>query len=179
VLHLVRVGRYLRVADPDWADPLDGSYAAVKGGRWNAEGSFPVVYLNRDVETARANVRRLLAGQPFGIDDIEDNRRPALVHTDVPEAEHVDVVTDAGCTSVGLPASYPDELDGRPVEHPRCRPIGQDAWDAGEPGIACRSAAPSPWPAGEELAWFQRAELLEVVEVMPFERWFWIARPSP
>src|SRR5439155_19886109 len=32
---IARVGDYLRVADPDWYDPLDGGFAKLRGGRWN------------------------------------------------------------------------------------------------------------------------------------------------
>ena len=48
-----RAGRYFRVADPDWDEPLEGSYSARLGGRWNPSGSFPVCYLNRDVRTVQ------------------------------------------------------------------------------------------------------------------------------
>jgi len=44
-----RGGPYLRVADPGWEDPLDGSYAANRGGRWNPPESFAVVYLTSSV----------------------------------------------------------------------------------------------------------------------------------
>ena len=168
-----RGGRYLRVADPDWSDPLDGSYAAVRGGRWNQPGSFPVVYLNREVATARANVRRRFASQPFGIDDVQPKRRPVLVHAEVPRMRYVDVITDRGCVAVGLSASYPQQTTGESVLHEECQTIGHAAWDQDELGIACRSAAPGAWPPGEELAWFQRSERLTQKEVLPFDRWYW------
>jgi RES domain-containing protein len=65
-----RGGPYLRVADPAWADPLDGRFAADRGGRWNPPESFPVVYLCGSIEVARANVYRRLAGQPYGPEDL-------------------------------------------------------------------------------------------------------------
>ena len=43
-----RGGVYVRVADPDWDDPLSGEFAKARGGRWNAPGAFPVVYLSGD-----------------------------------------------------------------------------------------------------------------------------------
>ena len=52
------------------------------GGRWNPPGAFAALYLCRDVETARANARRLLDGQPFTFDDLLPERLPALVETD-------------------------------------------------------------------------------------------------
>lgn len=48
-----RGGIFHRLADPDWDDPLDGSYAKVHGGRWNPPESFPVLYLNADENVAR------------------------------------------------------------------------------------------------------------------------------
>lgn len=171
--HAVRGGRYLRVADPDWSDALDGSYAAERGGRWNPPGSFAVVYLNRDLETARANVRRRFAGQPFALDDTRPERRPVLVHTDVPSQPYVDVVSDAGCNAAGLPASYPVDDSGAPVSRERCQRIGQRAWNDAEHGIAARSAAAGAWPPGEELAWFQRDTRLTPLEIESFEHWYW------
>ncbi|HEY1466234.1 MAG TPA: RES domain-containing protein, partial [Acidimicrobiales bacterium] len=47
---------WLRVADTTWSDPLDPSWAATFGGRWNAAGSFPVLYVNEDLATARAQI---------------------------------------------------------------------------------------------------------------------------
>lgn len=167
-----RGGDYLRVANPSWEDPLDGAYARDAGGRWNAPESFPVVYLNRAIEVARANVRRLFAGQPYGPEDLDPREAPVLVETLVAEDDYVDVVSDAGCRAAGLPASYPWE-DGEPIPHDRCQPIGRRAWDEGWPGIACRSAAPGCDHGDEELAWFQRETELPVSAVRAFDDWFW------
>ena len=167
-----RGGVYVRVADPDWEDPLSGDFAKARGGRWNAPGAFPVVYLNGDVRVARANVLQRFAGLPYGPEDLEPSAAPALVSTAVPEDEFVDVVSDAGCAAVGLPRTYPVHDDGVPVSHELCRPVGQAAWDAGLPGIACRSAAPAAPPGGEELACFGRGEPLTPLQVRRFLDWF-------
>ena len=102
-----RGGPYLRVAEPDWDDPLDGGFAAERGGRWNPPESFPVVYLCRSIEVARANVYRKLAGQPYGPEDLRPGSGPVLVRTTVPEDRYLNVITDAGCRDAGLPATYP------------------------------------------------------------------------
>lgn len=146
-----RGGEYLRVADPDWEDPLDPSFSLTRGGRWNAPGAFPVLYLNADLATARANVERKYVGLSYGVMDLRSDRRPVLVAVDVPRSEFADIVTDAGCISAGLPSSYPVDSAGREVTHTRCQPIGLRASQEKLPGIACRSAAR---PVGEELAWF-------------------------
>ena len=40
-LLVTRGGVYVRVADPDWDDPLSGEFAKARGGRWNAPGVLP------------------------------------------------------------------------------------------------------------------------------------------
>ena len=182
-----RGGPYLRVADPDWQDPLDGRHAAQRGGRWNPPESFPVVYLCRTVAVARANVFRLLEGQPYGPEDLQPESAPVLVRTTVPEDRYLNVVTDAGCRDAGLPTTYPYDSRRRIVPQRRCQPIGLRAWEAGLPGVAARSAAPLDARAllrrsrgatrlvlDEELAYFGRRRLRRGA-VRPFERWFWDA----
>lgn len=171
-----RTGGYLRVADPAWKEPLDGSYSVRQGGRWNAPGSFGVVYLNRTIEVARANVRRRFAGRPYGLEDLEPAEAPVLVSTAVPQEDFVDVVSDAGCRAAGLPATYPLQ-DGETIPHSRCQPIGRRAWDEGWPGIACRSAAPGCGRDDEELAWFEREVGLQATTTRAFDDWFWPPRP--
>ena len=169
---VTRCGEYMRVADPAWADPLSGESARVCGGRWNAPGSFPVVYLNGDERVARANVLHRFAGLPYGPEDLEPLAGPILVSTIVPEDDFVDVVSDAGCVAAGLPATYPVDADGGAVAHEACRPLGLAAWGAGLPGIACRSAALGASSAGEELAWFARGERLVPLGVRAFADWY-------
>jgi RES domain-containing protein len=144
-----RGGAYNRLAEPAWADPLDIGFARERGGRWNAPGTYGVLYLNGSPAVARAQARHKLAGQPFGIEDLDESEQHDLVDVEVPAGDYLDCVTDAGLEAVGLPASYP-----RAVGHAECRPVGAAARDAGRPGVACRSAAA---PEGEELAVFDIA----------------------
>ncbi len=171
-LTVERGGRYLRVADPGWSDPLEGGYSRLHGGRWNAPGSFPVVYLNAGLPVARANVLRKYVGLPYGPEDLASDEGPVLVITEVAVGDYVNVVTDEGCRAVGLPESYPFE-NGEVVGWERCQPIGLAAWERAAPGIACRSAAPDLGRTGEELAWFQRDRSLKVLDVKTFDVWFW------
>jgi RES domain-containing protein len=168
-----RGGSYVRVADPDWDDPLDGGYAERAGGRWNAPGSFPVVYLCATVAVARALVLGRLEGQPFGPEDLYPDSAPVLADAAVPRDRYVDAVTARGCRSAGLPATYPLDSRGRRVGWSRCRPIGQRAWEDGYPGIACRSAAPEAPQGGEELAFFARRRKLRAGRTRRFDDWFW------
>jgi hypothetical protein len=169
--HVVRGGRYVRVADPSWRRPLDPSFAAERGGRWNPPDSFPVVYLCADRDVARAVVAVRFGGLPYGILDLLPDRLPVLVESDVAEHRALDVVTDAGCRAVGLPRTYPRDSRRRTIPWRRTQPIGELAWSAGERSIVCRSA---PFPPGEELAWFvrTRADRLRVAARLPFDSWF-------
>jgi hypothetical protein len=179
-----RGGPYLRVADPDWDDPLDGRYAAESGGRWNPPESFPVVYLCRSIPVARANVYRKLEGQPYGPEDLRPGRGPTVVRTRVPEDGYLNVITDAGCRDAGLPRTYPLDSRRRMVSWRRCQPIGLRAWGAGLPGVAARSAAVDPRMLrsgsraatrsmlGEELAYFGPRRLRRGA-VRAFDEWFW------
>jgi RES domain-containing protein len=151
-----RGGRYYRLADPDWSDPLDSSYSRAAGGRWNMPGRFPVLYLNDTVTTARLQVLHKLAGLPYGPEDLDPDEQHDLVSVDVPTQAYLDCTSDKGLTKVGLPASYPRHANGRTVTHATCQPSGKRAWDNQLPGIACRSAAAGATKTNDELAYFDR-----------------------
>ncbi len=172
--HVTRSGRFVRVADPDWRRPLDSSFAAVRGGRWNPPGSFPVLYLCASPTVARDVVLGRFAGLPYGLLDFRSGRRPVLIETEVPSHRAADVVTDAGCRAASLPVSYPYDARGRKIGWVRTQPIGRAAWEQGERSIACRSAAMPQGGDGEELAWFvrERADRLAVSARRSFDEWF-------
>jgi len=167
-----RAGRYYRVADPWWDDPLNPSFASRNGGRWNPPG-ISVLYLSGSVEVARANVDRLFVGLPYGPEDLDSAACPILVEVVIPPDEYVDAVTGEGLNRLGLPKSYPLDAGGRIVPHSACRPIGLAAYEDGEPGIACRSAAPGA--NGEELVWFALPEraIPPRGQARSFDEWFW------
>jgi hypothetical protein len=148
------------------------------GGRWNAAGSFPVVYLNRDRPTARANARFLLTKKLVGsfllAEDLDESELPVLVTTVVLDDEYVDVISDIGCTDADLPVTYPYDILGNAIEHSVCQPIGMDAWREGQFGIACRSAADDAPAGGEELAYFDRLgrRLAASEPIENFEDWY-------
>jgi len=170
--HVRRGGiAYFRVADAAWADPLNPSFAQASGGRWNPTGSFGVLYLCASREVAQANVARRLEGQPYGPEDLVAG--PVLVELRAPRAMYVDALSARGLESLGLPATYPLHGNGRRVSWSRCQPIGRRAWEEGEPGIACRSAAIRAGSPGEELALFDRGKLPSARAVRTFEEWFW------
>ena len=92
-------GLYYRIADPDWADPLDPSFAwAPPGRRWNPTG-LACLYLNHDQTTA-----------------------PLLLGVDVPDGEAAGTYTDAGLAALGLPDTYRHRTAGDVIPHHACQP---------------------------------------------------------
>lgn len=164
--------RWLRVADSDWVDPLDASFAAERGGRWNPPGSYPTLYLNEDLTTARAQVTALLAGSPVEPDDLDAGFD--LVLATLPRSQDVaDAVGDDGLRAVDLPVTYPRYRNGQPVRHDVCHTIGEQVHGAGLRGVHARSAATEDG-SGRELAWFpaRASSRASMVERLLFRDWW-------
>jgi hypothetical protein len=122
---------------------------------------------------ARAQVRHKLETRGIRPEDLSRDRGPLLIHTRVPPDDYVDAITTRGLQTLGLPDTYPLDTHGEPIAHALCRLIGQRAWDASEPGIACRSAARIALADGEELAFFARRRRLRVDAVDSYADWYW------
>ena len=149
---------WLRVCRPDWVDPFDPGFAPLCGGRWTPPDTWPTLYLNRDLATARGQIERLLEGTGVDPDDLTDDAFQ-LVATRLPRGlEAADVVTDVGVAAAGLPATYPDDGTGERVAYAVCWPIAEAAHDAGLDGVECRSAA-TRLGTGRELAWWPRGRM--------------------
>lgn len=172
MLTVERGGRYYRVADPSWQNPLDGRYAAAHGARWTAPGSRPNVYLCATVPVARANVNNNFASLPYGPEDMDPLAAPVLLTVKVPQDGCLDVTTSAGAQAVGLPATYPKDADGNTVTWSICQPIGAQAHTAGLAAVACLSAV----APGEELAHFNRTGALKQTARQRFDAWLWPPR---
>ena len=115
-----------------WDNPLDPSFARDRGGRWNPPGSFPALYFNEDLVTARINLRQFIAGWPYEPEDLRDDTGPVLVAAVLPRRQRVaDVHTPAGVRAVDLPATYPLDEAGRLVDHRVCQLIGVAARSRG------------------------------------------------
>ena len=163
-----------RIADPAWGDPLDPSFARRHGGRWNPPNSFPVLYLNEDVATARLNLRAFISRWPYEPEDLRDDTGPTLVGCTVPRRQVVcDAHSPAGLRAAGLPGTYPLDDRGALIPHARCQPVGARARDEGLRGVRARSAR-SRDGAGRELAWFpaSRRSLARRVRTLAFTAWF-------
>ena len=162
-------GLHLRVADPDWPDPLDPSFAAVaSGGRWNPQG-LPCLYLNGDEATARANVAQRFVGLPYGPEDLDPATAPLLLGVEVPGGDAADAYTGDGLVALGLPTTYPNDADGDLISHSVCQPLGQAVFDAGLDGVDCRSAAVG---GVRELAWFPRDSKAKEATRRAFDEWW-------
>jgi len=166
---------WLRIVDPAWVDPLDPTFAQRHGGWWNPPHSFPTLYLNEDLSTARINLRTFIASWPYEPEDLRSDTGPCLVTARLPRQQRTgDVHTPAGVAATGLPATYPLDEHGQLVSWHRCQAIGADANRQGLRGIHCRSAR-TPTGAGRELAWFpatgrSRAHL---VSTQAFDAWYY------
>jgi hypothetical protein len=144
---------WLRVAAASWKNPLDPNYAHQTGGRWNPPNVYPVLYLNGDLATARAQLERMLEGFPAGLDDLDDDAF-VLVAARLPKRQRcADAASAAGLKALGLPGSYPLDANGKAVPHSRCQRVGLAVRDRRLRGLWCRSAV-IPDGRGRELAWF-------------------------
>lgn len=167
---LSRGGRYYRVANPNWADPLDPSYSKRYGGRWTPPGEFGALYLCATIDVAAANARAQHRNRAIKLFDLRPQARPSLVMVNVPENRFLDVITDAGIAALRLPHAYPFG-----VAYERCWPIARRAYEEHIAGVACRSnaEATSTFWVGKELALFDYSlPVRRVGKIKPFAQWY-------
>ena len=163
---------WLRVASPDWVNPLDPAWAGTHGGRWNPPHSFPTLYLNADLRTAQLQIERLCIGMPFTPEDLADSAYTLIPVRLPPSQRAADAVTVEGLAALGLPASYPLGRNGELIDHAVCQPIGNKVRESRLNGVWCRSAA-SADGRGRELAWFSGTRAAQPVrkKPIPFGQW--------
>lgn len=149
--HIERGGTYYRVCGPDWDDPVDTRYGAEFGGRWNAPGTFGVLYLNPNLKVARANAMLFLKrqlGPGVQPEDVADDYLPDAVSISVTRSDFADAVSTTGRRALGLAARYAPGKGYLP-----CRAAGARLYREAESGIATTSAVAADH---EELAIFDR-----------------------
>jgi hypothetical protein len=165
--------QWLRVADPAWDDPLDPTFAQHRGGRWNPKASFPTLYLNEDLHTAKAQIHKMLGGSPVAPEDLDEGY--VLIAATLPSRQIVaDAVTSSGVQALGLPMTYPLDTSGQIVSQETCQPIGVGVKEKGLRGVHARSAA-TPDGAGRELAWYparRSSRATAVGDPIPFSEWW-------
>lgn len=167
--------QWWRIADPSWKDPVDPTFAQQRGGRWNAVGSHPTLYLNEDVVTARMNMELFSAAWPYEPQDLRPERAPVLVGVTLPRSQIVaDAHTPEGLTGLGLPLTYPLDAGDKTVPHDVCQAAGGAVHQAEFRGVRCRSVT-SPLGEGRELAWFPAtARSKATIQInRSFADWFW------
>ncbi|MEN8238433.1 MAG: RES family NAD+ phosphorylase [Actinomycetota bacterium] len=166
--------QWYRVADEKWDDPLDPSFAQKHGGRWNPPNSYPTLYLNEDVETARAQIYHMLEGSPVRPEDLDPPY--VLITATLPSRQVVaDAVTDVGLRALGLSETYPVDVNGEVVPRSTCQPIGRVVKDQGLRGVHALSAATYDG-TGRELAWFPArtaSKATPIDEPIPFRTWWY------
>ena len=164
----------MRVCDAAWNDPLDGGHSQRSGGRWNAPGSFPCVYLFAGRDGARAYVQSKYAGLPYGLELLRDESAPQLAEVEVPDQQYADAWSERGLAALKLPVTYPDDGSGRLVSWRACRPIGQALVDEGLPGVSCRSATSLTAGRLRELCFFsaQSPVRLRLTARRAFSDWY-------
>jgi len=143
-------GLFYRVADPTWKNPLDTSFAAAIGGRWNPVG-LGALYLNATRSAALANARRaIFARWGRALEDLRPEALPDLQHVDVSAGGvYLDARSPDGIAELGLPATFPIG-----VPHPPCQALGAAAAAAGLDGVSPLSAVA---PTQGELVVFDRS----------------------
>ena len=165
--------RWLRVADEAWEDPLDTTFAQHHGGRWNPKGSYPTLYLNENLATARAQLDKMLEDSPVRADDLDQGY--VLIVATLPSRQTVaDGIAEAGIAALGLPGTYPFDESGEVVSHRVCQAVGVDIKQQGLRGVHSRSAA-TPDGTGHELAWFPArpsSKATAVGKPIPFREWW-------
>jgi hypothetical protein len=170
--------RWYRVADEKWDDPLDPGFAQRYGGRWNPPNSYPTLYLNEDVDTARAQIGHMLEGSPVHPEDLDPPY--VLVTATLPSRQVVaDAVTDVGLDGLGLPETYPVDDDGAAIAHTICQQVGAAVKSEGLRGVHTRSAATAVG-TGRELAWFPArtsSKATAVGAALPFSSWWYEDSP--
>lgn len=164
-----------RITDPAWKDPLDPTFAAKIGGRWNPPESFATLYFNEDKVTARMNLRAFIADWPYEPEDLRSDNGPILVGATLPRAQDVcDIHTPSGVRGAGLPAAYPFDREGKLVSRAKCQPIGSRVKALGLRGVRARSAQ-AKVGAGRDLAWFPATARSTAArrETLSFDEWYW------
>lgn len=149
---------WLRVADPEWAAPLDTQHSYEHGGRWNRHQARHTLYLCADEASARAQISRLLAGRFAVPEDLRDDFA-VLLTAQLPDDQTVaDIHTASGVAAVDLPPTYPLESDGTVVPPSLCQTIGDAVADQHLHGVHTRSATTTARAQDAELAWFPSPE---------------------
>lgn len=163
-------GPVYRYINHRYNEPMDGRPSMRRGGRWNAPGSFPVVYTSCSIDVAVANLWRRYEGEVAQPWDESEEEQADLYEIQIDQDGLVDIASPAGIAGVGLPSTYPSN-----VPRTTTQPIGRRLHREGRPGVWCRSAA---LPSGQEVALFTEFASPMTVRIPPKRLWEWFPVPN-
>ncbi len=124
-----------RVVRAGWQEPLDTSYGRARGGRWNAPGSYDVLYTACSRRVARFVALDIFRMAAVTLEDLMPATRPALAEI-AWQGPVVDAMSEHGLEVAGLPLHYP-----RAIGHETTQALARHWHDDGNEGVACRSAS--------------------------------------
>lgn len=164
------VGPVYRYIPHSGDNPLDGTYSMKEGKRWNAKGSFPVVYTNCSLEVAIANLWHQFEGEAGDPWDVAEEKQADLYEIPLSQPGLVDIVSPEGIAGVGLPPAYPAGVRWSATQR-----LGSRLHAERRPGVWCSSAAD---PAGQEVALFTNFSEPATPRRPPKRLWEWFPVPD-
>jgi RES domain-containing protein len=155
--------------------PLSSQYSVSSGGRWNAQGTYPVLYTFLSQGTARDWLSISYANAGVSPADLEPSRLPDLVVLDGSYDNVANLTTEEGLTEVGLPSTYPVGYTTT-AAWSVTQPVGANICSQGHTAILTCSASASSWDGPlenwAELAIFtDNAPAPRLVDRLPYDDW--------
>lgn len=134
--------------------PLSTEYSVTYGGRWNAAGSYPVMYTFLSEQLAR---QWWLGNSmpPFPVKERQPELLPDLLVLDWELDNVADLTCTAGLEEVGLPSTYPVGYTGQ-TSWTVTQSVGATVNASGHTGILTRSASTTEW-SGRVESWAEIA----------------------
>lgn len=141
------------------------------GGRWNPPSSWQTLYLNRDIQTARAQIERMLDGTFSTSDDLADDAYYLLAVTLPGSLEALDLVSPAGIGASGIPATYPLDANRDFVIHSKCQELALRAHIEELDGVEAPAAVRASHDCFEFAWWPRNATASQYGNRMPYGLW--------
>lgn len=168
-------GTMYRTIPATSATPLATEYSVTTGGRWNAKGSYEVLYTFTSPSTARNFLITKAAETGLTLDDLQPSKQQDLIILNGTYGNVADLTLEEGLGEVGLPSTYPIGYINMSA-YSVTQPIGSTLHDAGHSSILSRSASSTSWQGSmknwAELTIFvDNAPLPDVVERVPHKDW--------
>src|SRR6266536_517541 len=124
--------------------PLATQYSVTTGGRWNAQGTYEVLYTFLSPEIARTWIITKYANAGLSVNDLQPTKLQDLIILNGTYNNVANLTVDEGFEEVGLSPTYPVgymDMSAYSVT----QPIGATLHDMGHSSILSRSASASTW----------------------------------